>query len=143
MHSPFSRGALCGEGGSDGVFGSRGAWNPISGYVYCFLRAKANYLGGDIISGLTAVGIQKKEKVNVFFDVGTNGELVVGNREFLVCGAGAAGPALEGEVVKTGMRAVDGAVDAVSMEDGGDPPSYHRGKAADWNLRFRDRGSGG
>lgn len=90
---------------------------PISGYVYCF-PAKANYLGGDIISGLTAVGIQKKEKVNVFFDVGTNGELVVGNREFLVCGAGAAGPALEGEVVKTGMRAVDGAVDAVSMEDG-------------------------
>ena len=46
----------------------------------------------------------------MFLDIGTNGELVVGNQDFLLCGAGAAGPALEGGVVKTGMRAVKGAV---------------------------------
>lgn len=47
-----------------------------------------------------------------------NGELVLGNWDFLLCGAGAAGPALEGGVVKTGMRAMEGAVDRVKMEDG-------------------------
>ena len=54
----------------------------------------------------------------MFFDIGTNGELVIGNREFLLCGAGAAGPALEGGVVKTGMRAVKGAVDRVRIDNG-------------------------
>ena len=90
---------------------------PVKGYVYIY-PAKSNYLGGDIISGMLATGIYKKEKINAFFDIGTNGELVLGNRDFLLCGAGAAGPALEGGVVKTGMRAMEGAVDRVKMEDG-------------------------
>ena len=90
---------------------------PVLGYVYCY-PAKANYLGGDIISGMVAVGIHKKETISLFFDVGTNGELVIGNRDFLLCGAGAAGPALEGGVVKTGMRAADGAVEGVRLVDG-------------------------
>ena len=71
---------------------------PVSGYVYCY-PGKSNYLGGDIISGMVATELYKKEGISVFFDIGTNGELVVGNREFLLCGAGAAGPALEGGVV--------------------------------------------
>lgn len=75
---------------------------PVSGYVYCY-PGKSNYLGGDIISGMVATELYKKEGISVFFDIGTNGELVVGNREFLLCGAGAAGPALEGGVVRTGM----------------------------------------
>lgn len=87
---------------------------PFSGYVYCY-PAKANYLGGDIISGMIATGIPKKEEISVFLDVGTNGELVIGNREFLLCGAGAAGPALEGGSVKTGMCAGDGAVQYVKL----------------------------
>lgn len=87
---------------------------PIKGWVYCF-PGFANYLGGDIVSGILATGIYKKQGISLFFDVGTNGELVVGNREFLLCGAGAAGPALEGGVVRTGMRAADGAVEAVKM----------------------------
>ena len=91
-----------------------------------------NYLGGDIISGMVATGIYKKEKINAFFDIGTNGELVLGNRDFLLCGAGAAGPALEGGVVKTGMRAMEGAVDRVKMEGNGER-----------NLRIRDCGSSG
>ena len=90
---------------------------PVNGYVYCY-PSKSNYLGGDIISGMVATKLYQKEQISVFFDIGTNGELVIGNREFLLCGAGAAGPALEGGVVKTGMRAANGAVDAVKLKDG-------------------------
>ncbi len=89
---------------------------PIPGYVFCY-PGKANYLGGDIISGMVATDIYRKDTISLFFDVGTNGELVVGNREFLLCGAGAAGPALEGGVVKTGMRAAEGAVQHVRLTE--------------------------
>ena len=90
---------------------------PVSGYVYCY-PSKSNYLGGDIISGMVATELYKEEPICVFFDIGTNGELVIGNREFLLCGAGAAGPALEGGVVKTGMRAAEGAVDSIVLRKG-------------------------
>lgn len=90
---------------------------PISGYVYCF-PCKSNYLGGDIISGITALELHREKEICIFFDIGTNGELVIGNREFLLCGAGAAGPALEGGVVRTGMRAEKGAVDEVRLVNG-------------------------
>lgn len=90
---------------------------PVNGYVFCY-PGKSNYLGGDITSGLIATKMYQEEKICVFFDIGTNGELVIGNQEFLLCGAGAAGPALEGGVVKTGMRAVKGAVDRVRIDNG-------------------------
>ncbi len=94
---------------------ARDAGIPLDGYLYCY-PCRANYLGGDIISGLIATGLIRESEICVFLDIGTNGELVVGNREFLMAGAGAAGPALEGGVVKTGMRAVEGAVSYVRME---------------------------
>ena len=87
---------------------------PTGGYVYC-VPCRANYLGGDIISGMVATGIAQAEELSVFLDIGTNGELVVGNKDFLLAGAGAAGPALEGGVVRTGMRAVDGAVSGCTL----------------------------
>ena len=90
---------------------------PLKGYVYCY-PAKSNYLGGDIISGMIDTELYKKNEISVFFDIGTNGELVIGNKEFLLCGAGAAGPALEGGVVRTGMRADVGAVDEVKIREG-------------------------
>lgn len=90
---------------------------PLDGYVYCY-PCRANYLGGDIVSGLVATNLTQESEICVFLDIGTNGELVVGNREFLMAGAGAAGPALEGGVVKTGMRAVEGAVSYVRLEKG-------------------------
>lgn len=88
---------------------------PFPGYVYCY-PGKANYLGGDIISGMIAAGITEKEDICVSLDIGINGELVVGNKDFLLCGAGAAGPALEGGSVKTGMRAHEGAVQYVKLQ---------------------------
>ena len=90
---------------------------PLKGYVYCY-PGQANYLGGDILSGIVETEIYKQEEISVFLDIGTNGELVIGNKDFLVAGAGAAGPALEGGVVKTGMRAEPGAVDRVHIENG-------------------------
>lgn len=89
----------------------------MNGFVYC-CPGLENYLGGDIISGMLATGIPDQEEICVFLDVGTNGELVVGNKDFLLAGAGAAGPALEGGVVHTGMRAEAGAVDRVTTEKG-------------------------
>lgn len=112
-----------------GFFAGSSLGIPVKGYVLC-CPGKANYLGGDIISGVIASGLYQREEISVFFDVGTNGELVVGNRHFLLCGAGAAGPALEGGVVKTGMRAAAGAVEHVDIRGGriccttigGEPP---------------------
>ncbi|MBE6981920.1 MAG: DUF4445 domain-containing protein [Ruminococcaceae bacterium] len=86
----------------------------FEGLVYCIPSA-SNYVGGDIISGLLALDMHKQEEVSMFFDIGTNGELVLGNRDWMVAGAGAAGPALEGYISKFGMRAAPGAIDSVKI----------------------------
>ena len=90
---------------------------PFEGLVYCIPSA-ANYLGGDILSGLLAADIMKHEEISLYIDIGTNGEMAVGNSEFLVAGAGAAGPALEGGISRYGMRAEAGAVDTAAIQDG-------------------------
>lgn len=100
-----------------GITWARELGLPIPGFLYCY-PARANYLGGDIISGAVGVGMLEEEEICVFLDIGTNGELVVGNRDFLIAGAGAAGPALEGGTVMTGMKAQPGAVDRVVIENG-------------------------
>lgn len=89
----------------------------VRGPVYCF-PATANYLGGDIISGLLATGLTQREETALFLDIGTNGEMVVGNNTYLIGGAGAAGPALEGGISRSGMRARAGAVDSITIRDG-------------------------
>ena len=87
----------------------------MDGMAY-IVPSKSNYVGGDITSGAVALGLTRSEEINVFLDIGTNGELLMGNRDFMVAGAGAAGPALEGEVIRTGMRAEPGAVDSVKIQ---------------------------
>ena len=87
----------------------------FGGLVYCIPSA-SNYVGGDIVSGLLKLDIHKKEETNMFFDIGTNGELVIGNRDWMIAGAGAAGPALEGYISKYGMRAAPGAIDSVKID---------------------------
>lgn len=87
---------------------------PFEGLVY-IIPAASNYVGGDIVSGLLTLDLHKKEQTGLFFDIGTNGELVLGNREWLLAGAGAAGPALEGYISRYGMRAGDGAIDSVQI----------------------------
>lgn len=86
----------------------------FDGLVYSIPSA-SNYVGGDIVSGLLVLDIHKKEETNMFFDIGTNGELVIGNKDWMIAGAGAAGPALEGYISKFGMRAAPGAIDSVKI----------------------------
>ena len=87
----------------------------FEGLLY-IIPAASNYIGGDIISGLLKLDIQKKEETCLFFDIGTNGELVIGNKVWMMAGAGAAGPALEGYISRFGMRAQPGAIDTVSIQ---------------------------
>jgi uncharacterized 2Fe-2S/4Fe-4S cluster protein (DUF4445 family) len=71
----------------------------------------ASYVGGDIVSGVHACQMATSEKVTLFIDIGTNGEIVVGNRDWMVCTACSAGPAFEGGGIKYGMRAASGAIE--------------------------------
>lgn len=71
----------------------------------------SSYVGGDIVSGVHACQMQKSEEVSLFIDIGTNGEIVVGNQDWMVCAACSAGPAFEGGGIKHGMRASRGAIE--------------------------------
>ena len=75
-----------------------------------------SYVGGDITAGTLAAGIWDKDEMSLFIDLGTNGELVFGNRDFLMSCACSAGPAFEGGDISCGMRATDGAVEACVID---------------------------
>jgi uncharacterized 2Fe-2S/4Fe-4S cluster protein (DUF4445 family) len=87
--------------------------------------AVGSYVGGDIASGLLCTDIAAdSERLNLFIDIGTNGELVVGNREFLLACACSAGPAFEGGGIECGMRAAIGAIDRTSVDPDSGIVSY-------------------
>ena len=71
----------------------------------------SSFVGGDIVAGVHACQMQKSEEVSLFIDIGTNGEIVVGNQDWMVCAACSAGPAFEGGGIKHGMRASPGAIE--------------------------------
>ena len=98
-----------------GFFWGRELELAFDGLVY-IIPAASNYIGGDIVSGLVELELHKKEETSLFFDIGTNGELVIGNKDWMLAGAGAAGPALEGYISRHGMRAAPGAVDSVNIQ---------------------------
>ena len=75
-----------------------------------------SYVGGDITAGTLATCIWDKDEMSLFIDLGTNGELVFGNRDFLMSCACSAGPAFEGGDISCGMRATDGAVEACTID---------------------------
>jgi len=77
-----------------------------------FLYASvASYVGGDIVSGVHACQMYKNPALTLFIDIGTNGEIVVGNDDWMICAACSAGPAFEGGGIKYGMRASSGAIE--------------------------------
>ena len=75
-----------------------------------------SYVGGDITAGTLASGIWDRDEMSLFIDLGTNGEIVFGNRDFLMSCACSAGPAFEGGDISCGMRATDGAVEACTID---------------------------
>jgi uncharacterized 2Fe-2S/4Fe-4S cluster protein (DUF4445 family) len=95
------------------------------------LPAVGAYVGSDIVAGVLATRLYASPSLALLIDIGTNGEVVLGSREWMVCASSSAGPAFEGSGVKHGMRAAPGAIERVSagadgslrfQTIGGDPP---------------------
>ena len=84
--------------------------------VVCLSPSVGSYVGGDITAGVLCTEINDSDDIMLFIDVGTNGEIVMGNREFLMTCACSAGPAFEGGGIGIGMRAMDGAVNGVTVD---------------------------
>ena len=82
-----------------------------------FSPCVGSYVGGDITAGLLCTNIAADtDEINLFIDIGTNGEIVLGNNEFLISCACSAGPAFEGGGIEDGMRAAIGAIDKVEID---------------------------
>jgi uncharacterized 2Fe-2S/4Fe-4S cluster protein (DUF4445 family) len=88
------------------------------GLLYC-LPSVAAYVGSDIVAGVLVTRIYTKKGRYLFIDIGTNGEVVLGNRDWLVCASSSAGPAFEGSGVRHGMRAGAGAIEKLSIRTDG------------------------
>ncbi|MDP3143022.1 MAG: ASKHA domain-containing protein [Candidatus Omnitrophota bacterium] len=76
----------------------------------------SSYVGGDITAGILACGMSESPKLSLLIDIGTNGEIVLGNKDWLISCAASAGPAFEGSGVVSGMRASKGAIQRVSID---------------------------
>jgi uncharacterized 2Fe-2S/4Fe-4S cluster protein (DUF4445 family) len=84
--------------------------------VALLFPAISSYVGGDIVAGVMGSGIYRSQALTLYVDIGTNAEIVIGNREWLVCAACSAGPAFEGGGITHGMRAADGAIKDFSLD---------------------------
>jgi uncharacterized 2Fe-2S/4Fe-4S cluster protein (DUF4445 family) len=82
------------------------------------MPSRAGFVGGDITADVLACGMHKRDEIALMIDVGTNGEVVLGNKEWLMACSCSAGPAFEGGEVQHGMRASRGAIERVEIEDG-------------------------
>ncbi|MCS7252920.1 MAG: ASKHA domain-containing protein [Armatimonadota bacterium] len=85
------------------------------GYVFTF-PCVASYVGGDIVAGTLVSGMVLRDELSLLIDMGTNGEMVLGNRDFMVTCACSIGPAFEGSGIKCGMRSVRGAISGVKID---------------------------
>jgi len=88
--------------------------NPEA-YVYCVPNV-SRFLGGDAIGDVLASGMHKSDEISLMVDLGTNGEIVFGNRDWLFSASCASGPAFEGEGVRHGMRGARGGIDHVRID---------------------------
>lgn len=82
-----------------------------------FFPALGAYVGGDIVAGMLATGMDRDKRVRLFIDVGTNCEIVVSDGDRILSTAAPAGPAFEGGAIKCGMRAADGAIEVVRLDE--------------------------
>ncbi len=82
----------------------------------------SSYVGGDIVAGVMGSGMYRSEAMTLFIDIGTNAEIVIGNRDWMACAACSAGPAFEGGGIQFGMRAEKGAIEDFSIDAGGLEP---------------------
>ena len=101
--------------------------NP-RGVLVC-IPGVASYVGGDVTAGVLSSGLYREEALSVLIDIGTNGEVVVGNKEFMISSAASAGPAFEGSGVASGMRSSRGAIQRVEI-------------SPEWEVRYETIGAG-
>ena len=85
--------------------------------VYC-IPGRAAYVGGDVTADVLLSGMHLADELSLPIDVGTNGEVALGGREWMVTCSTSAGPAFEGGEVSCGMRAMSGAIDSVTISNG-------------------------
>jgi len=79
----------------------------------------ASWVGADITAGILATGVYQAEELTMLVDIGTNGEIVIGNKNWMVCCSASAGPAFEGSGVRCGMRAAEGAIEKAKISEDG------------------------
>lgn len=79
------------------------------------LPCVASYVGGDIVSGVLATKMHRNPEIALFMDIGTNGEIAIGNNEWLMTAACSMGPCFEGSGIRCGMRAISGAIEKVKI----------------------------
>lgn len=93
------------------------AVNP-HGLLYC-VPGVASYVGGDVTAGVLSCGLDMSEQTELLIDIGTNGEIALGCKDFIVATAASAGPAFEGSGVSCGMRSSAGAIQKVCISGAG------------------------
>lgn len=84
--------------------------------IAAFLPGVTTYIGGDIVSGVVACGLAESDDLSLLIDIGTNGEIVLGNKEWMMGAAASAGPAFEGSGLECGMKAVKGAIQKADID---------------------------
>jgi uncharacterized 2Fe-2S/4Fe-4S cluster protein (DUF4445 family) len=92
-------------------------WELPESTLIQFYPSIGSFVGSDILAGIAATGLHQKEEFTALIDLGTNGEIVVGNRDRIICASTAAGPAFEGANLSMGMRAVTGAISSIRLAD--------------------------
>jgi uncharacterized 2Fe-2S/4Fe-4S cluster protein (DUF4445 family) len=92
-------------------------WDLPGNPAIYFLPCLGGFVGSDILAGVLATRLNESDSPAMLIDLGTNGEIVLGNRERLLCAATAAGPAFEGARISMGMRAAAGAISQVQVVD--------------------------
>ena len=93
-------------------------WNFRVNQKVQFYPSIGSFVGSDILAGIVATGLHKKSTYSALIDLGTNGEIVIGNKHQIVCASTAAGPAFEGANISMGMRAVTGAISSLCLNEG-------------------------
>jgi uncharacterized 2Fe-2S/4Fe-4S cluster protein (DUF4445 family) len=93
-------------------------WNLPSSCRIRFLRCIGGFVGSDILAGIGAVNLASGNSLRALIDLGTNGEIAIGNCKRILCASTAAGPAFEAASIRMGMRASTGAINRVSLRNG-------------------------
>jgi uncharacterized 2Fe-2S/4Fe-4S cluster protein (DUF4445 family) len=93
-------------------------WELPENTEISFFPSIGSFVGSDILAGIAATKMTEREEFSVLIDLGTNGEIVVGNHDKIICASTAAGPAFEGAKISQGMRATTGAISSVDFTNG-------------------------